>query len=152
MAHVKDTDHGYRAAVKASHGKGGSVSVGILGSAASEAARGGKGETLGDVATYNEFGFGVPERSFIRGWFDETEAANRAAFAKLWQGVLKGTRTAAQVFEVLGLKFQGDIQRRIVAGIEPPNSPRTIAEKGSSTPLVDTGQLKSSISYQVEGV
>lgn len=153
--HVKDRDNGYRAlmASAAAAGKGGSLSVGILEKDASQAAEGAKGGiTLGDVATWNEFGMGVPERSFIRGWFDETSDANRKTFTQLWQRVLKGQLTPARAFELLGLRFQGDVQKRIVAGIAPPNSPRTIALKGSSTPLVDTGQLKSAISYQVEGV
>jgi len=31
--------------------------------------------------------------------------------------------------------------------VAPPNAPATIARKGSSKPLVATGQLKSAISY-----
>jgi hypothetical protein len=44
----------------------------------------------------------------------------------------------------------GVIKQRIANGIAPPNSPYTIARKGSSKPLIDTGQLRNSITYQVE--
>ena len=35
------------------------------------------GETVLDVAIANEFGLGVPERSFIRAWFDVAMAPGR---------------------------------------------------------------------------
>ena len=31
-----------------------------------------------------------------------------------------------------------------------PNSPLTIAQKGSAMPLIDTGKLRQSITYEVE--
>jgi hypothetical protein len=31
----------------------------------------------------------------------------------------------------------------------PPNSPRTIAEKGSDRPLIDTGELRKSITFVI---
>lgn len=148
--HEKDNGYGRLAKTLAKAAKGATLSVGILAASAEKPAEGAaKGITVGDVATWNEFGLGVPERSFLRAWYDETTAANRASFRKLWASVIKGDRTPEEVFSILGLKFTGDIQRRIVAGINPPNAPATIAAKGSSTPLISTGQLKSSISYEV---
>ena len=42
------------------------------------------------------------------------------------------------------------IQQRIVDLKEPPNSPITIALKGSSNPLVDTGHMRQSVTWEVE--
>jgi hypothetical protein len=49
----------------------------------------------------------------------------------------------------LGAKVAALLQNRISAGIDPPNSAATIARKGSSKPLVDTGQLKAAITWRV---
>jgi hypothetical protein len=51
--------------------------------------------------------------------------------------------------KLIGMRVVGDIQDRISDGIPPPNSPITIARKGSSKPLIDSGQLRQSISFEV---
>ena len=55
----------------------------------------------------------------------------------------------ATALQRIGLWAQSEIQQRISDGIPPQNAPYTINKKGSSTPLVDTGQLRSSISFKV---
>lgn len=146
---VKDIDRGYREllARMKDASRGGSVSVGILASAASTPA--GKGATLLDVATWNEFGLGVPERSFIRAYYDEALAENQAFLTRQWVLVVAGKLTPQQAFNRLGLKMVADIQKRIAARIDPPNADSTIKRKGSSVPLIDSGQLRSAIAYFV---
>ena len=110
----------------------------------------GNGLTVADVATFHEFGTAtIPERSFIRAWYDESFTANKAAMRAVLAGVTRGQYTLRQAFEQLGSLFVAQIQARIVAHIPPPLAESTIKAKGSSTPLIDTGQLKSSITYQV---
>ena len=107
--------------------------------------------TILDVATFNEFGTArIPERSFLRAWFDAAEAGLRRDLFVLTQAVVEGKRTADQVLELLGLRSVGQIQARISASIPPPNAPSTIKKKGSSTPLIDSGVLRSSVTYQVK--
>lgn len=109
------------------------------------------GATILDVATFNEFGTTrIPERSFLRAWFDGAEAGLRRDLVVLTQSVVAGKRTADQVLELLGLRSVGQIQARISQGIPPPNAESTIKKKGSSTPLIDTGVLRSSVTYQVK--
>jgi hypothetical protein len=148
---IKVVDHGANALMArlVQAAKGAELQVGIL-AKGNEAAKGAAGQTVADVATRNEFGLGVPERSFIRGWYDENLEQNRRDFRVLQRQVLRGEITQAQSFGRLGSKFVGDIQKRIVAHIDPPNAASTVKAKGSSTPLVDTGQLKSSITFQVK--
>jgi hypothetical protein len=50
----------------------------------------------------------------------------------------------------IGMVAVGDVQRRIVQRIPPPNAPSTIAKKGSDVPLIDTGRLRQSVDYTVE--
>lgn len=115
------------------------------------------GETpvkLIDVAVENEFGLGVPQRSFVRGWTDENKASNSALAVKQLTKVFDGvdqpnrvdiTRDLEKALERVSLTYEADMRARIHAGIRPENAPSTIAKKGSATPLVDTGQLQAAI-------
>jgi hypothetical protein len=151
LSSVKSADHGAKALLERAMrlAQGTELQVGIL-EKGNAAANGADGLTVADVATFNEFGLGVPERSFIRGWYDENLTQNRADWSKLHKQVLRGEISEAQAMQRLGLKFVGDIQKRIVAGIAPENARSTVKAKGSSTPLVDSGQLKSSVTYEVK--
>jgi hypothetical protein len=109
------------------------------------------------VAMWQEFGTftkdgrrHIPPRSFIRDWFDENEHELPSKFRRLMISVLQGRRTGDQIKDVMGLYCVGAIQKRIAEGIEPPLHPATIARKRSTVPLIDTGQLRSSVSYRVE--
>lgn len=104
-----------------------------------------------DVATIHEFGLGNnPERSFVRAYADEHSDEVKAKEKELIAGAVKGKRTAEDVLELLGLWIVGKMQERIRGGIAPPNDPVTEDRKGSTTPLIDTGQLVSSITHKVE--
>ncbi len=155
---VRDTDRGYGALMKRIYGlRRPRIEVGILaGAGADEPKVGADDITLLEVAVANEFGttdaagnVHVPERSFIRGYFDENEASLRLQMAGLMRGVVAGKRTKEEALQTLALLAVGGIQARISAGIDPPNAPSTIAEKGSSTPLIDKGQLRAAISSRI---
>lgn len=116
-------------------------------------------QTLIEVAIVNEFGgFGpqgneIPKRSFIRGWVDESrkEIEQRMAqflIAEVRQGGLARFHMAMPL-GLTGIWAQGMIQKRISDRIPPPNAPYTIEKKGSDVPLIDTGQLRSAISWKV---
>lgn len=145
----KTVDRGANALSKAfvTNGVGLQVKVGLLAKAAEP--HEGTDLTVADVGTIHEFGLGVPQRSFIRGWYDESQEENKRIVSVLQKQVLRGEVTQEVALNRFGLKCVGDIQRRIVAGIEPALAQSTIDKKGSSTPLVDTGQLRASISHEV---
>jgi hypothetical protein len=50
---------------------------------------------------------------------------------------------------VMGSTLANAMKRKIVdgAGVPPPNAPSTVAKKGSSRPLVDTGRLVNAITW-----
>jgi hypothetical protein len=127
------------------------ISVGIHGEDAGEMHQG--EITIGEIAAIHEFGIGVPQRSFLRSWSMANGEKNRRISSAVLQNVLtgmakNGSADTAQIGQI-GAVFVGDIQMRISAGeIIPPLSEETIAAKGSSTPLIDTGQLRSSIRYR----
>jgi hypothetical protein len=124
------------------------IHVGIQGS---QAAADHGGLTTAEVASFHEFGLGNnPERSWLRGWFDEKKETNRQAMVEHAKAVVKGKLQPNQMMERLGQKFVGEIQERISAGIPPELKAATIRRKGSSTPLIDTGQLRTAVTYKVD--
>lgn len=125
------------------------VDVGVIGAKASATHADAGGMTVADVATIHEFGLGQEERSFIRGYVDESKPKVNALIERMGKAVLSGKITPATGFEALGLKLVGNIQERISNGIKPENRPSTIKAKGSSTTLIDSGQLRSSIISRV---
>ena len=124
------------------------VVVGIMGPQA-EAQHGNSGVTVAEVASYHEFGRGVPERSFLRDTIDMRRQQIDALLLRLTAGVAMGRVSAGQALELIGESTVGMIIERIVDHIPPPNAPSTIKRKGSSTPLIDSAQMKGAISYKV---
>lgn len=124
------------------------VAVGVLGKGAAR-----EGDTLSNVelAVIQEFGLGVPERSFLRATFDRMKETWNAFAAKALKPALAGKIELTKALALIGERVKSDIKRRITQGegIPPPNAPSTIARKGSDRPLVDSGRLVGSIDYEV---
>jgi len=108
---------------------------------------GNNGLTVSALAAIHEYGLGVPERSFLRAWFDENAEKIRQAISVMAKAIAAGRLTPMQAMAQLGLKFVGEIQARMARNIPPPLDPKTVARKGSSIALIDTGVLRSWISY-----
>ena len=114
--------------------------VGVLDENAASVHPNSNGETVGNIAARNHYGApGVPARPFL----SITLAKNRAKIAKAGEMLLDNP-------DLLGAYVVGLVQETIADGVPPPNSPATIAAKGSDTPLIDTGILRQSITYEVE--
>jgi len=161
---VVDRDRGAKALMKRASDLKGRVRVGILADAPkTEASTEGAGESeeeplsLLEVAAIHEFGApdaGIPMRSFIRATVDQHADEIKRLQAVLAGHVIAGRMTEDQALNALGAKVAGWMQARIAAGIEPPLAPETIERKaggkGGSTPLINTGQLRSAITWKVE--
>lgn len=105
--------------------------------------------TLAQVAEWNEFGTSrIPARPFIRGFVDDRREDIMTWIKRATERVAKGV-APEEAFEIVGLRIQSGMQKRIADGVPPPNAASTIARKGSSKPLINTGQLRSSITYKV---
>jgi len=131
-----------------------SVDVGILGDKASEIKKGAKNVTVADVASWAEFGIGQPQRSWLRGWIDSHEALINERIDMEAREVILGKQTSARALARIGVWLQGELQLNIAnfpGNDFKPNEDSTIKRKGSSTPLISTGQLRSSISHRVQG-
>ena len=98
----------------------------------------------------HEFGLGQEERSFVRAWFDATKGENLALAQMILRRILAGRITLEQGLEQLGLKLAGGIQQFIADNrVVPGDSEETKERKGSSVTLIDRGQLRQSLTYQV---
>lgn len=127
--------------------KGASVSVGVLSGASHPS-----GMDNATLAAIHEFGTEdgrVPERSFLRSTMSSKREEWLAFFAGRARKVVAGQISALDAMEHTGMRMAGDVKAAIVAGIDPENAPATVAAKGSSTPLIDTGRLKESITHRV---
>lgn len=158
-ARVTDNDRGARALAESLRALGKArVRVGVLADAPKKTGtRTGKrgrqiqqAATLAEVAAAHEFGTAtIPQRSFIRATVDLKAAVIAAEQEKLAAQVVDSKITPEVAMERLGAAVQGMVQVRIAEGIGPALAPATVARKGSDKQLVDTGQLRSSVTYQV---
>ncbi len=149
---VIDRDRGFKRLVKGLQAQNvpQALVVGVQGKEAAEPSKDNPELTVGAVATFNELGLGVPERSFLRDWADQHKEEIQEDLRKVQRAVLAGKMTAERGLQILGLKYVGQIQTRIANGIAPPNAESTIRQKGSSVPLMDRGQLRSAITFLLE--
>jgi len=149
---VRETDNGHKALLKRIENSRVTLTVGIH-EAEGGASEGDGDLTVLDVANIHEFGApaaGIERRSMIADWSDEAEERNLADLQKVGEAVVKGSLPSfSNGIDRLGLKFVGDVQVRMREGIPPELADSTVAAKGSSTPLIDTGQLLTSIRHQV---
>jgi len=112
---------------------------------------------LAGIAAVNEFGTRragpqnntvIPARSFIRSTMDE----NKQYFIQVTRGAIMKILTGADVIKqlnIVGAVIARAIQQKITDIRTPPNAPSTIAAKGSSKPLIDTGRMRASIRHKV---
>ena len=95
------------------------------------------GTPVANVAAIQEFGApeaGIPERPFFRQSIAIMEGELPSVLARIVDP--KTMEVGDREGNLLGAYAADVIQQRIVDLEEPPNSPRTIALKGSSNPLV----------------
>jgi hypothetical protein len=108
-----------------------------------------EGTSIAEYGAYNEYGTSkIPERSFMRSTFDEDLHKLRLAMAQQWAQVNRG-KTVFHALSTVGLMHETAIKEKIRNLKNPPNSPRTIAYKGSDNPLIDGGHMVNSIRYIV---
>lgn len=127
------------------------LDVGIIGEEAGELDEGGTDKTVGEIAAIHEFGLGVIPRPFLRGYVDANRPKIDARIREEAIGMVRFGRSKVQAYERLGVWLQGQIQEWLgnPGNSLEPNAPSTIIKKGSAMPLIDTGQLRSSITHKI---
>ena len=109
-----------------------------------------EGATVAQVAAWNEFG---TEHSPARPFMRQTLTDQRDKISKFVQNraknVVNGSMDAQTALNGIGSYAKGRMQAEIRDGDFEPNAPSTVARKGSSKPLIDTGRMRQSIVYEI---
>lgn len=104
--------------------------------------------TVAAVATFHEFGTErTPPRSFFRKMQEEQRQNIRNFILNLQDSVIL---RPDQALGLLGTFLVDLLKKQVDKTNDPPLHPRTISEKGSTKPLIDTGQMRNSIQYEVK--
>lgn len=91
----------------------------------------------------------IPERSFIRRTVDEKENDILKFKNERIDKMIDGNMTAIEYLNELG-KYMVELTKETLIKLDSPkNHPFTANQKGSSNPLIDTGKLLESISYEI---
>jgi hypothetical protein len=116
----------------------------------------GDGLTNSEVGAAHEFGVlsdGIPRRSFLR----DPIQLKRKRLLKEAQGIIKANIVkedgAQKIFELIGIMGEAIVQEAFETGgfgAWEPLSDKTIAKKKSESILIDTSQLRGSITSKAE--
>lgn len=110
------------------------------------------GTAVVDIAAYNEFGTrSIPSRPFMQMtsdiYKDETMKQAEAMVGR----VIDGNLTVDVLLKTLGEFYSNKMKLTIrqAKTWAVPNAAATIARKGSTSPLIDTGRMLNSVTYEI---
>lgn len=84
-----------------------------------------------------------------RRWLDTgAETGTKEYLDTIREGIEEGL-DAKQIMARVGVEAEGAIRQYITDLDTPPNKPSTISRKGSSNPLIDTGNMRQSVTSTV---
>lgn len=99
------------------------------------------------VGTVHEFGsdkMNIPQRSYLRSTVVEKKNDYKRMFRKLSFKIVRGDIDLKRALGLIGLQVQTDVVDKITDINSPPLKYR------EGNPLVDTGHLRQSITYEVD--
>lgn len=102
------------------------------------------GTTLGG-RSYPE----IPARQFMKFAAEMWEREFPKVLKKFLPSVLGGTMSIDEFLTEIGKRARDAVKKAISDGDYAPLAPSTIAAKGSSTPLIDTGTMMRSVTFEV---
>ena len=107
--------------------------------------RPGTGETVAEVGAKNHFGAGnIPARPWLDVGLQKAQPEIQRIVNRYGAEL-----PLEQVLHMIGAAGQQAVQQYIVDLRTPPNSAETIAIKGSSNPLIDSGKMRLSVTYEL---
>jgi hypothetical protein len=145
---VKDTDLGYKNIIKGLKGlKKAYTKVGLFGNT------GDASNNMAERAAIMEFGTrngNIPERPFMRQTFKREKDNIVKIMSKNYVKFLdsKGLMNKANILKKVGQWYTGELKDGITKGTFQSLDPATIKAKGSSQPLIDTGDMRRAINHK----
>ena len=115
------------------------------------------GTSIVDVAFWNNYGtkneeggVAIPARRFMDIAGKKSTIELSGVIKKLIPKVNAGKMNFNDVAEIVGQKATAIFKREITDLSEPPNAPSTIAQKGSSNPLIGrTGLMRQTVTFNI---
>lgn len=110
---------------------------------------------FGEVAirgTINELGSpinNIPSRPFMTQAYEKYKRRLENSIDDNYRLVQNRVLTTNNYLKTIGEIHTTQIKNTITNGNFIPNAPSTIAKKGSSKPLIDTGEMRRSVTYKV---
>lgn len=92
---------------------------------------------------------GIPQRDAIRPPLMQNSRKYTELMAQGFANAFVNATDPREVYEKIGLVASNDVKQYFVEGNFTPLSQKTIDRKGSSKPLIDTGELRNSITWEV---
>lgn len=108
------------------------------------------GESIIDVAIANNYGLGVPRRAFFEAAREPIQMLFEASLKRAMPEINRGEVDFNKFLDVVGVKAEHEVRRSIRDGNWSPNSPATVARKGSDRPLIDTGAMVQNVTHIVK--
>jgi len=142
---VEDNDLGYKKILESFKKLDGTnVDIGFYGD-------GNDPETnMAERAAVNEYGTNhIPSRPFNRQAFDNNLPNLKRYIGGLYGRLIHRRTTPKRMFVQLGEWYKGKLQEEITSGNFVPNSPNTVAQKGSSRPLIDEGEMRRDVKVKI---
>lgn len=90
----------------------------------------------------------IPERSFLRTGYDTHRDAVMEKAQQMLADVAAGRMSESAFYQAVGMELASKIKDYARDLSSPENHPYTVDEKGSSNPLVDTGDMIGSITWR----
>ncbi len=109
----------------------------------------GEGLSNAQIGAINHFGGGnIPARP----WLDVGVEKGSRKYIQIIETAVKSNESLDMALERVGVVAAGEVQLYIRQLQDPPNAESTIKKKKSANPLIDTGQMRQSVSYKVTPV
>lgn len=145
---TKDKDRGFkRILATLKEASQSEVAIGWFPDAKHESA--GEAIQTAEIATIHEFGTStVPARPMIGPVHDTNLLRYRARLKELWGKIVALEISTEAALVIFGAMVEADLKRWITSGPHAPLSPITIARKGSSRPLIDTGAMRDQVMFR----
>lgn len=108
--------------------------------------------TIAQIAVIHEFGApaaGIPARPVMKQTNLKYQSHLAPLQARLLQQIYRGTLTPEQALKQMGVYWEGRIKVMFREGQFKALDPKTVRAKGSSKPLIDSGQLRNSVTSRV---
>jgi len=93
----------------------------------------------------------IPPRNVLKAGLEEKETKkqmNQLIRKGMMKALLSGPEAAQPYYEKAGMIGVAAVKEQF-GKIPPPNAPSTVRKKGFNSPLIETGSLMNSISYEV---